>query len=237
MGDSNSEWEEVAAEVSATTQMRQEVADELTHVLGHTSITTAFLTMAPDDMRVHCLNLPQAPAYFRLPPDPRRNYSWALGGFNLLQSTFFANGVSPDQICAYPLDKGVGGCCCSPFWRTTTPPPFVVPPPPLFLEHQPPPVLLPFPLSPTTTPPPPFFFPFHGVEQQPSPPLLLLSPPPAHRKLLPPLPTTTPPCSCSPSRESNNHPPLVVASGCQSSILRVKLAGVSLADSSSPQAP
>eukprot|EP00439_Symbiodinium_sp_Y106_P036604 s5677_g4.t1 len=107
MGDSNSEWEEVAAEVSATTQMRQEVADELTHVLGHTSITTAFLTMAPDDMRVHCLNLPQAPAYFRLPPDPRRNYSWALGGFNLLQSTFFANGVSPDQICAYPLDKGV----------------------------------------------------------------------------------------------------------------------------------
>ena len=70
IGDSNSEWEDVAGEVSATAQMRQEVADELTHVLGHTSITTAFLTMAPDDMRVHCLNLPQAPAYFRLPSDP-----------------------------------------------------------------------------------------------------------------------------------------------------------------------
>ena len=79
----------------------QAVADELAKILapGRASVAAAFLTMAPEDMRLHCLNLPQAPPCFRQASDPRRNYSWALGGFNLLQSTFFANAISPEQIC------------------------------------------------------------------------------------------------------------------------------------------
>ena len=207
MGDSNSEWEEVAAEVSATTQMRQEVADELTHVLGHTSITTAFLTMAPDDMRVHCLNLPQAPAYFRLPPDPRRNYSWALGGFNLLQSTFFANGVSPDQICAYPLDKGVGGCCCSPFWRTTTPPPFVVPPPPLVLRTPTPPCSSSLPIEPNNNPPPPVLLPLPWSRTTTLPPPLVVVPPPCPPQTLAPPANNNPPLFLFPFQGVEQPPP------------------------------